>query len=360
MLLPRTSFARLATFPHIPPGPGQRARHFPASLPDSLLPTTPASPHVNDPFSFRFLPTLTRLLEQFLSVKKSASAEESGASSPNGQTSSEPMTLGRKLSSCREEQGISLEEAAKTLHLRPTLLRELENDDLRSFTHASYARLTILGYARFLRIPQHEVQPWLPEIGELATEPHQYLDQFANPQPAARRIDYVESRSPAKNPLIGLLKLFLVLILLLLIGYGWIFYVNLSRIQPTGTVPAAQAPAPEFVGEDPVLDSLSVPSPLLDQDSLALELHAAETVRETNPGVSLLDSDDPLRLEDAPEFFEENAVALEGIEEPEAVADDTPAEETATEVPAPPRALPALPALPVNETTAPEEGSPTP
>jgi transcriptional regulator with XRE-family HTH domain len=291
-------------------------------------------------------------LKKFRSVKKSVrTSEQKTAPAVSGEdAASEALTLGRKLAARREAEGISLEEAAKTLHLRPTLLRELEADDLRSFTHASYARLTILGYARFLRLPESEVRPWLPEIGELATEPHQYLDRYSEAQPAARRIDYVENRNPPKNPLIGLLKLFLVLVVLLLVGYGWIIYINLGRIQPTGATPAPLPPEVEMVGTEPIIESLNVPSPLLDQDSLALDLLNPDGGIGAPSGAALLESDEPVRLQDPSGLAdEEETFSLESAPVAEA-EEGTP--QVGGEAPTILPALPALPALPVEEEAA--------
>jgi cytoskeletal protein RodZ len=210
-------------------------------------------------------------------------------------------TIGERFRAAREKQGWEIEDVSRMLRLRPTILREIENDDLGSFTHASYARLSLLGYARLLGIPEEEVRAWLPAKGDLSSGEFTYLDRLQNPEPAARREDFAEQRLPKRSPLETLLKVTAVVVLLLGAVYAYIIWHNLGRLQGGGTEAPAEVTQPvipfpppvivlesagETITETPFqLTPQDSPTPFIEQDALALELQiplAASPVLDEN------------------------------------------------------------------------------
>ena len=168
-------------------------------------------------------------------------------------------TIGRKFSHAREALGLTVEDAAHVLRMRVSLVRDLENDDLQNFSHPSYARLSLLDYARFLRISDAEVRPWLPDPGSPMTSHYQYLDRFADPEPAARREDVLE-QSRRHNPLAGVVRLLLIVAVLAVVAYGALLVTNLTRITHTGGNESTMPPGSPATSE-PATEPAALPSP---------------------------------------------------------------------------------------------------
>lgn len=267
-------------------------------------------------------------------------------------------TLGAKLRAAREEQGWAVEEVSRMLRLRPVILRELENDDLRSFPHASYARMSILGYARLLGLKEEEIHPWLPPKGDLTSGEFTYLDRLQNPEPAARREDFSEQRSSKRKPVEIIVKVVVLLVLVLVGVYAIMFWNDLGRIQG-GQEEAVEAAAPEPVPastpipvpvveitassakplpEEPFeLSPLNSPTPFLEQDAMALELEIPMAEGIPWPGDG--DVEEPPVTAEASDLGEEvGIVEIEGMEvRPAVPVQSSPAQDLDTR----PEELPA-------------------
>src|ERR1700754_2353314 len=72
-------------------------------------------------------------------------------------------SAGTILRSAREAKGIAIELVAHDLRIRPQQVVDLEQDDHAHLPHASYVRLLILYYAKYLNIAPSRVEPHLPE-----------------------------------------------------------------------------------------------------------------------------------------------------------------------------------------------------
>lgn len=241
--------------------------------------------------------------------------------------SGEPATLGAKFRAAREAQGWAVEDVSRMLRLRPVVLRQMENDDLGAFTHASYARMSLLGYARLLGIPEEEIRSWLPAKGDLTSGEFTYLDRLQNPEPAARREDFAEQRIPKTNPLDMVLKIAAVVILLLGGAYAWMLWQNVGRLQ--GGEPAAAA------AKEPGTPLLPVPVPIPVVEITA----SAEPI--ASPFFELTPQDSPTP------FIEEDELALELQIPMEGAMQDDSEGDVEEEAPAQPEVRAALPALPV-------------
>jgi len=223
-------------------------------------------------------------------------------------------TLGTILREAREAHGWSTEEVSRMLRVRPVILREVENDDLGSFSHASYARMSILGYARLLGLPEEDIRSWLPAKGAITSGEFTYLDRLQNPEPAARRQDFAEQRIPQPNPVILVLKIMAVLLLLGAASYAYFFWHNLGRLQTADGTARENliAPTPNPVVGDTSqsitiesgptdfsessfrLKPRDAPTPFLEQDALALDLQ----ITPAPPPPALPPGDEQLPLPD--------------------------------------------------------------
>lgn len=140
------------------------------------------------------------------------------------------------------QQGLTVEEVSKILKMRVSLIREVEGDDLRGFSHASYARLSLLAYGRFLRVPEEEILPWLPQVRDLDVEGHDYLNHMTDAMPEEAK---ARAQNPGGNGLRNRrssvqiwLWFFGIVLILLLAWYAIVLIRKLERISPSGTVPA--------------------------------------------------------------------------------------------------------------------------
>lgn len=188
-------------------------------------------------------------------------------------------TVGTLFSTEREAQNLTVEEVAKILCLRPAVIRALEQDDLSSFNHASYARLTLLGYARLLQIPASNIQQWLPEVGNLSSNEHRYLDHYANT--AEQPQEFSDMRKSAINPFAALFKITIIILIILILAYGYLFYINLGRIK-TGInpVPITKPTAPSETSNSTSPNVPSITPPNNEQDTKLLENPAPDVAKE--------------------------------------------------------------------------------
>ncbi len=143
-------------------------------------------------------------------------------------------SIGSLLAAEREKKGIPLEKAAKETRMRIQRIRDMESDDLSHFTNPSYARMFIIAYAKYLGIPQQQVQDLLPDRGELCSEGYQYISSDSAHLPELR--PDLASRPLRQSrilPLVAGLAL-----LGLLVGGGFLAYyltVNLPRLTAANT-----------------------------------------------------------------------------------------------------------------------------
>lgn len=60
--------------------------------------------------------------------------------------------LGQKLKETREKMGVSLEEAAQDLNLRPSQLENIEEGNIKAFKDVFYLKYFIRDYAKYLSL----------------------------------------------------------------------------------------------------------------------------------------------------------------------------------------------------------------
>lgn len=138
-------------------------------------------------------------------------------------------TIGAMLADQRERLGIPIERAAKESRIRAQRLREIEQDDFSELSNASYARMFLIAYAKYLGIPREDLDEYLPEQGLPGAENYQYIHGAANVLPTIR----YEPRQPLnsrKRLVITLITLFLVMVTVTAVGIGIYLAVMIPRI----------------------------------------------------------------------------------------------------------------------------------
>lgn len=173
-----------------------------------------------------------------------ATLEQNGA--PAG------ASLGTILADAREKRGLSVEEAAKLTRIRAQLIRDIEADDLGRFSHPSYARMFLLDYSKFLGVPAESIQDQLPDSGAYGVQEYQYLNNlelFRNAKkPPARE----QGGKFAGNRAVAIFtKLVAVCAILAILGYGYVQFRNLNRLELGAPASVAPAPVEEVVLEQP-------------------------------------------------------------------------------------------------------------
>ena len=78
--------------------------------------------------------------------------------------------IGEKLKEARESMGITIEEAAEDLKIRPTLLEEIEEGNKESFKDIFYLKMFIKNYSKYLGL----------DYDEMIEEFNEYLFDFTS------------------------------------------------------------------------------------------------------------------------------------------------------------------------------------
>ncbi len=139
------------------------------------------------------------------------------------------QTLGARLAAARERQGIPIERAAKESRIRAQRLREIENDDFSQLSNASYARMFLIAYAKYLGVPREEIEDFLPEQGSPGAEDYQYIQGASTVLPTIR---YQPKPPPNRRRRLAFTILMFVLLGLFVMGAAATAYlvVNVPRI----------------------------------------------------------------------------------------------------------------------------------
>ena len=143
--------------------------------------------------------------------------------------------IGARLSARRQKLGIQLEKAAKDIRVSVSRLSQIESDDFSSFAHPTYARLFLVDYANYLRVPLEEIRDYLPGSKKLGTSDNRYLEVLL----ARQTFLHGDQFKSLRRLLFGVGAGRLVLILIGLGIYFWKTWKKFERVQPATTSPAA-------------------------------------------------------------------------------------------------------------------------
>jgi cytoskeleton protein RodZ len=143
--------------------------------------------------------------------------------------------IGARLAARRQKLGIQIEKAAKDIRVSVSRLAQIEVDDFSSFSHPTYARLFLVDYANYLRVPLEEIRDYLPGSNKLGSTENNYLDVLLARQTFLHGDQFKSLRRLLFGVGAGLL-------LLTLIGLGiyfWKTWQKLERVQSTPELPSA-------------------------------------------------------------------------------------------------------------------------
>jgi len=143
--------------------------------------------------------------------------------------------IGARLSARRQKLGIQLEKAAKDIRVSVSRLSQIESDDFSSFAHPTYARLFLVDYANYLRVPLDEIRDYLPGSKKLGTTENRYLEVLL----ARQTFLHGDQFKSLRRLLFGVGAGLLVLILIGLGIYFWKTWKKLERVQPVANASAA-------------------------------------------------------------------------------------------------------------------------
>jgi cytoskeleton protein RodZ len=143
--------------------------------------------------------------------------------------------IGARLSARRQKLGIQLEKAAKDIRVSVSRLSQIEADDFSSFAHPTYARLFLVDYANYLRVPLEDIRDYLPGSKKLGTSDNRYLEVLL----ARQTFLHGDQFKSLRRLLFGVGAGLLVLILIGLGIYFWKTWKKLERVQPVANTAAA-------------------------------------------------------------------------------------------------------------------------
>ncbi len=159
----------------------------------------------------------------------------------------EKINFGEKLKSTRENMGLSIQEAAARLHLRPRFISMLENENLaQSSLPLIYLRGYLRSYSKLLNIPEQLLNPILEKL-----DPEPLI---LNPEPLAS--DSLSLPFPEENNsyYARITTLFISLALLTSITAWWYLHANTNP-----HMEIAQQQAPNNSLNNPESNSLTQP-----------------------------------------------------------------------------------------------------
>jgi cytoskeletal protein RodZ len=164
------------------------------------------------------------------------------------QESEGELFIGARLAARRLKAGITIDKAAKDTRIPVSRLREIEADDLSTFAHPTYARLFLIDYANYLRVPLEEIRAYLPGSAKLGSTDNQYLNVLLEKQGLLQGDQFKSIR----RLLIGIGAGLAVLLLIALGIYSWKTWKKLERVQGPGFQAVAAKATPALQSVRPV------------------------------------------------------------------------------------------------------------
>ena len=192
--------------------------------------------------------------------------------------------IGARLSARRQKLGIQVDKAAKDIRISASRLSQIEADDFSSFAHPTYARLFLVDYANYLRVPLEEIRDYLPGSTKLGSTDNKYLEVLLSKQTFLHGDQFKSLR----RLLFGVGAGLVILILIALGIYFWKTWKKLERVEPSLNPAAAMsATTPKPTSSS----SKARPSP-----SQASTPEAPRTATEATPTPSTKASPSPFSL----------------------------------------------------------------
>jgi cytoskeletal protein RodZ len=172
------------------------------------------------------------------------------------QEAGDDLFVGGRLAAKRQKAGITIEKAAKDTRIPVARLLQIEADDFSSFAHPTYARMFLVDYANYLRVPLDEIRPALPGSQKLGSGDNKYLDVLL----ATPGFLQGEQFKSVRRLLIAIGAAIGVLLLIAVGIYSWRTWKKFERVKPAAIPAATPAPLPPVLFEP--LEPTPQPSPI--------------------------------------------------------------------------------------------------
>ena len=172
------------------------------------------------------------------------------------QEAGDDLFVGGRLAAKRQKAGITIEKAAKDTRIPVARLLQIEADDFSSFAHPTYARMFLVDYANYLRVPLDEIRPALPGSQKLGSGDNKYLDVLL----ATPGFLQGEQFKSVRRLLIAIGAAIGVLLLIAVGIYSWRTWKKFERVKPAAIPAATAEPLPPVLFEP--LEPTPQPSPI--------------------------------------------------------------------------------------------------
>ncbi|MGL4712028.1 MAG: RodZ domain-containing protein [Shewanella sp.] len=185
------------------------------------------------------------------------------------------VTLGTVLKNGREKMGLSIQEAAIKLHLRPRIIEDLEADNFINIASPTYVRGYVKNYARMVSADAALIEACLVQQVPVVTEPAM--------QSFSRKTTY-----QARDTRLTWLSIFIVIVLLGLLVVWWMqkstLLTTIDVSQPTaeevaaanqtlpGDVLLTETDASPGLTEIAANGSMSIDGPIKDTDASTIDM----------------------------------------------------------------------------------------
>ncbi|MCG9697212.1 RodZ domain-containing protein [Shewanella sp. Isolate11] len=117
--------------------------------------------------------------------------------------------LGELLKQAREAKGLSIDNVAKQLHLRPTIVRDIESDDFSNIASATYVKGYVKNYARIVEADKQAIEAALAQYFPVINAPS--MQSFSR-----------KTTREAKEGRLMMVTYFIFFILLVLLVVWWV------------------------------------------------------------------------------------------------------------------------------------------
>jgi cytoskeleton protein RodZ len=190
------------------------------------------------------------------------------------------VTLGTLLKAAREKMGLSIQDAAVKLHLRPRIIEDIEADNFTNIASSTYVRGYVKNYARMVSADAALIEACLVQQVPVVTEPAM--------QSFSRKTTY-----QARDTRLTWLSIFIVIVLLGSLVVWWMQKTTLlSTIdvsQPTaeevaaanqtlpGDVLLTETDASPRLTEIAANGSMSIDGPIKDTDASTIDVSTGPT-----------------------------------------------------------------------------------
>lgn len=144
-----------------------------------------------------------------------------------------PSPIGQKLKAAREQQGLSLLDAAHATRIPVQRLHFLEQDNYAGFGSMTYARAFLRQYSEFLGVNAHEMLSELPGGVLGGPRDYRYLTDTHGlwVAPRGQRVGRLSSPNPRKHSRRSPVPAGIFIFMLVLVGTGiWGKYVADDRV----------------------------------------------------------------------------------------------------------------------------------